>query len=71
MKEISEKFKTILNKKTITKTEFADQIIEIIEIDDPFPLSPYAFELAVKWMYRKYKLGVVRNCPVSNLHTHF
>lgn len=61
MKEFTNKFKNSVNKRTVTKDEFVSQVVEIVEFCDPYPLSPEAFELAVRWMYKKYKLGLAES----------
>lgn len=58
MVNFSDKFRAVFNKRTITKEEFINQLVEIVNYCDPDPLSPELFEFAVKWMYRKYKLGL-------------
>lgn len=58
MVDFSDEFRTVFNKKAITKEEFINQMTEIVNYRDPAPLSPELFEFAVKWMYRKYKLGL-------------
>lgn len=59
MKNMDEQIKNILEKRTISKDEFTDQVMNILELSSSTYLSPEAFELAVKWTYKKYKLGLV------------
>lgn len=47
----------IFDKKGITKEKFADMVIDLFESCYDKPLTPYAFELAMSLLYKKYKLG--------------
>lgn len=62
MSKLEPNFKSVFfEKRTITKDEFADQVIELIEDEHSLALSPQAFEFAVGWMYKKYKLGLIES----------
>lgn len=59
MKNVKEKLRHCFTEKSaVTKEEFADQIIELVESEQTLLLSPEAFEFAVGWIYRKYKSGL-------------
>lgn len=61
MKNMDEQIKNILEKRTISKDEFTDQVMNILELSSSTYLSPEAFELAIRWMYKKYKLGLAES----------
>lgn len=47
----------LLNKKGISKEEFANMTLDLFQSINSKPLSPEAFELAMSLLYKKYKLG--------------
>ena len=51
-------FLELFDVQKISKEDFGEMVINLIESLDDYPMSPEAFELAMSLLYKKYKLGV-------------
>jgi hypothetical protein len=49
----------LFDKEGVSKEKFADMVINLFESCYDKPLSPYAFELAMSLLYKKYKFGEI------------